>query len=43
MFLAPRIAFRFQRNFELDADAVAARTLGDGKPVISALQKLAEA
>jgi Zn-dependent protease with chaperone function len=42
IFLVPQIAFRVQRRFELEADAIAARTLGDGRPVISALEKLAE-
>ncbi|MDG7044089.1 MAG: M48 family metalloprotease [Nitrososphaerota archaeon] len=40
IFLEPRIAFRFQRRFELEADMIAVRTMGDGRPLISALEKL---
>jgi STE24 endopeptidase len=42
IFIGPQIALRFQRKFELDADEIAVRTLGDGKSMINALQKLAE-
>lgn len=42
VFIAPQIALRFQRKFELEADELAVRTLGDGKLVINAFNRLAK-
>ncbi len=42
VFIVPQIGLRFQRRFELEADAFAAISLGDGKPVINALNRLAK-
>ncbi|MDG7001344.1 MAG: M48 family metalloprotease, partial [Nitrososphaerota archaeon] len=42
IFVIPRIAFHFRRNFELEADAVAARTIDDPRAMITALKKLAD-
>lgn len=42
VFIVPQIGLRFQRRFELEADAFAAMSLGDGKPVINALNRLAK-
>jgi STE24 endopeptidase len=42
MFLGPQLVLRLQRKFELEADEIAVRTLGDGRPMVSALQKLVE-
>ena len=40
IFLVPQITSRFQRRFELEADMIAVRAMGDGRPLISALEKL---
>ncbi len=42
IFIGSQIALRFQRKFELEADEIAARTIGSGKPMINALQRLVE-
>ncbi len=39
LFLGPQLVLRLQREFELEADEVAVRA-GEGKPLVSALQKL---
>jgi len=40
IFGGPQLALRQQRKFELEADEIAVRTVGDGRPMVSALQKL---
>lgn len=40
LFLGPQLVLRLQRKFELEADEIAVRALGEGKPMVSALQKL---
>ena len=40
MFLGSQLVLRLQRKFELEADEIAVRTLGEGKHMVSALQKL---
>jgi len=40
IFAGPQLVLRLQRKFELEADEIAVRTLGDGRPMVSALQKL---
>jgi STE24 endopeptidase len=40
-FLVPQLDFRIMKRFELEADEIAVRTIGDGRPMISALKKLA--
>jgi Zn-dependent protease with chaperone function len=40
IFAGGNLVLRLQRRFELEADEVAVRTLGDGRPMISALRKL---
>jgi len=42
LFLSPQLVLRLQRKFELEADEIAVRTLGEGRPLVSALQKLVE-
>jgi STE24 endopeptidase len=42
LFLGPQLVLRLQRKFELEADEIAVRTLGEGRPLVSALQKLVE-
>jgi STE24 endopeptidase len=42
IFAGLSIVPRLQRRFELEADEVAVRTLGDGRPMISALRKLTD-
>lgn len=42
LFMGPQLVFRLQRKFELEADEIAVRTLGEGRPLVSALQKLME-
>jgi STE24 endopeptidase len=42
LFLGPQLVLRLQRKFELEADEIAVRTLGEGKPLVSALRKLVE-
>jgi Zn-dependent protease with chaperone function len=41
-FVVPRLDFRVMRKFELEADEISARTMGDPKSLISALEKLRE-
>jgi Zn-dependent protease with chaperone function len=40
VFAGGNLVLRLQRRFELEADETAVRTLGDGRPMISALRKL---
>jgi Zn-dependent protease with chaperone function len=40
MFVGFSLVLRLQRRFELEADEAAVKTLGDGRPMISALRKL---
>jgi Zn-dependent protease with chaperone function len=42
LFLSPQLVLRLQRKFEFEADEIAVRTLGEGRPMVSALQKLME-
>ena len=42
LFLGPQLVLRLQRKFELEADEIAVRALGEGRPLVSALQKLVE-
>jgi STE24 endopeptidase len=42
LFAGPQLVLRLQREFELEADEIAVRTLGEGSPMVSALQKLVE-
>lgn len=41
-FVAPRLALRAQRRFELEADELGVRALGDPRPMIGALRRLAQ-
>jgi STE24 endopeptidase len=40
IFGGPQLALRLQRKFEFEADEIAVRTVGDGRPMVGALQKL---
>jgi STE24 endopeptidase len=40
MFLGSQLVLRLQRQFELEADEIAVRTLGEGRSMVRALQKL---
>jgi STE24 endopeptidase len=42
VFLGPQLVLRLQRKFEFEADEIAVRTLGQGRLLVTALQKLAE-
>jgi Zn-dependent protease with chaperone function len=42
LFLGSQLVLRLQRKFELEADEIAVRTIGEGGPLVSALQKLVE-
>lgn len=42
IFLGPQLVLRLQRKFELEADEIAVRTIGNGEPLVRALQKLVD-
>jgi STE24 endopeptidase len=42
IFLGPQVAAYLSRRFELEADEVAVRTLGEGKSMVDALRRLSE-
>jgi STE24 endopeptidase len=42
LFSGSQLVLRIQRKFELEADEIAVRTLGEGRPLVNALQKLVE-
>jgi STE24 endopeptidase len=42
IFLGPQLVLRLQRKFEFEADEIAVRTIGNGEPLVRALQKLVD-